>query len=523
LNDLTIIRNARIYPSSKQGEVYNCLVISNGRIIALGDDSIAQQFSTEAGESYDLGERAVFPGFTDAHIHLEEYAYSLVQVDCETADLQECLRRVKHAAQNAPPGKWIRGHGWDQNTWGRFGNLSELDAAAPQNPVYLTAKSLHAAWVNSLALKESQVIDQPARPTFAKGDDSLEGILFENAMQLVSKKIPLPSLGERIAAIDKAQKRLLRYGITSIHDFDGRRCFEALQELQREDRLHLRVTKNIQNDQFLPAVQAGIRTGFGNEWLRIGHLKLFADGALGPQTAAMISPYEGQPDNKGLLLLDLEEITEIGRESLKAGLPLAIHAIGDLACRTVIKALLDLGGSTTNPYPPHRIEHLQIVHPADLEYLSDCDVTISMQPLHAPSDHPTAERYWGDRNRWAYAWKSVIETGSLLIFGSDAPVESPDPFLGLYAAVSRKLAKEDPSSQLWVPEECLDLQSALEAYTVNPPIAVGTGDRLGRLKEGYLADLIVLEQDPYTIPKAELPGMRVQGVMTGGEWRFLEI
>jgi predicted amidohydrolase YtcJ len=503
--------------------VYSCLVISDDRIIAVGDDSISHQFSESEAEVFDLGTRTVLPGITDAHIHLEEYAHSLTQIDCETRELEDCLHRVQEAAQSVPPGKWIRGHGWNQNDWGRFGTLSELDSVSPENPVYLTAKSLHAAWVNSLALEECQVSEQSARPGIAGDRTTPPGILFEDDMQLVSKKIPRLSLSETTTAIDKAQKRLLRYGITSIHDFDGRRCFQALQELQDKGNLQIRVTKNIQKDQFDGVVQAGLRTGFGNDWLRIGHLKLFADGALGPQTAAMISPYEGQPDNHGVLLLDLDEIKEIGQQAIRAGLPLAIHAIGDMACRTVLKALHDLENSTTNPYQPHRIEHLQIIHPSDLEFLSDSSITISMQPLHAPSDHPTAERYWGERNRWAYAWKSVQDTGSLLIFGSDAPVESPDPFLGLYAAVSRKLEVEEPSAPTWIPEECLNLQTALQAYTVNPPIAVGSGDRLGRLEVGYFADLIVLNKDPYKIPEAAVPGIKVEGVMTGGEWRFLEI
>jgi predicted amidohydrolase YtcJ len=237
----------------------------------------------------------------------------------------------------------------------------------------------------------------------------------------------------------------------------------------------------------------------------------------------MIEPYNSQPGNKGVLLLEYEDIITIGKKAIINGMPLSVHAIGDQACRTVIKALSDLETSAPGPHLPHRIEHLQIVHPADLEYLADSNITISMQPLHAPSDHPTAERYWGDRTRWAYAWRSVQATGSLMIFGSDAPVESPDPFLGIYAAVERKLSSEDPHTPGWIPDEMIDVQTALEAYTINPPIAVGLADHLGRLDEGYFADLIVLDRDPYAIPSLKLPHIKVKGVMTGGTWRFLNI
>jgi predicted amidohydrolase YtcJ len=527
LEDTTILTNARIYPSASRDEIVNWLVISGEKIIGTGADDVSIELQRRASRSYDLNGRTVLPGFTDAHIHLEKYAYSLDQIDCETESLEECLERIRSAARDATPGKWIRGHGWNQNDWGRFGTLSELDTVAPENPVYLTAKSLHAAWVNTRALAEcNHLIESEAFPDSQIGrspDGTPNGILFEDALPLFSEGIPRPSLEETVAALERAQTQLLHYGITSIHDFDGQRCMNALQELRRGGKQQIRVIKNLQKDQLDAAEVLGLQSGFGDDWIRIGHLKLFADGALGPQTAAMIKPYNTQPENSGMLLLDQEEITNLGRRAISMGFPLSVHAIGDRACRTVIGAFLQLSSEGLETFLPHRIEHLQIVHPADLESLPDANITISMQPLHAPSDHPTAERYWGERSRWAYAWNSVIETGSLLLFGSDAPVESPDPFKGIYAAITRKLATEDSTSPTWIPEECLDLEDAIQAYTLNPPAAVGCADRLGRLEPGYLADLIVLGRDPFEDPAVQLPNLEVQGVMTGGAWRFLEI
>ena len=523
----TLLKNANIYPDCIRGEAHPYLVISGTKIIDVGDHSSIDQWEALADEIYDLGGCTVLPGMTDAHIHLEKYALALKQVDCETSTVEECLERLSEEAKDAPHGAWIRGHGWDQNRWGRYGTLEEIDAAAPHNPVYLTAKSLHAAWVNSLAIHKCE-FQSPAEQI--KGghigtypDGRPNGLLFEEAMGLISEKIPRPTSGQILSLIDEAQHKLLRYGITSVHDFDGQRCFSALQELHRTGDLFVRVLKNIQKEHFDAAQSLGLQSGFGDDWLRIGHLKLFADGALGPQTAAMIDPYESQPDNFGILLLGQNEIETIGRRALAAGLPLTVHAIGDRACRAVIRAFVELKRQEPAPPLPPRIEHLQVIHPADLEELTGANITISMQPLHAPSDHPTADRYWGERSRWSYAWNAVVQTGSLLIFGSDAPVESPDPLLGLYAAVTRKLKSEDPDGPLWIPEECIDLQSALQAYTVNPPAAVGLADRLGRLQIGFLADLILLDRDPFDIELEDLPDLKVLGAMTGGEWRFLEI
>ncbi|MDF1498955.1 MAG: amidohydrolase [Anaerolineales bacterium] len=526
MKPITLIKNARIYPACIRGQTYDCLVISDSEILDAGDASLESEWESHADHIFDLRGHTILPGLTDAHIHLEKYAHSLSQIDCETTSLDICLEHVADAARHALPGEWIRGHGWDQNAWGRYGTLEELTAAAPENPVYLTAKSLHAAWVNLAALALCDVDDHDNVSTSDRvghdSDGKLNGLLFEDAMKLVSEKIPRPGAEQTRKSISRAQERLLGYGITSVHDYDGSRCFSALQELHRAGELHIRVTKNIQKDQFQSAIDLGMQSGFGGDWLRIGHLKLFTDGALGPQTAAMLAPYESQPENNGILLLSQDEIIEIGRSASTAGFPLTIHAIGDRACRTVIDALHSLQEEIPAPAVPHRIEHLQIVHPADLENLSGANITISMQPLHAPSDHLTADRYWGERTRWAYAWRSVQSTDSLLIFGSDAPVETPDPWLGLYAALTRKLASEDPETPTWVPEECLDLQTALEAYSVNPPIAVGCGDHFGRLEKGYQADLIVLDQDPYEIAHAAIPSLNVLGAMTGGIWRHLD-
>ena len=526
MKEIILLTNGKIYPSATPESLYSSLVIGGGTLLEAGGERLAAEWRDQASEVFDLDGRIVLPGFTDSHIHLEKYAHSLNQIDCETASLEECLDRVAAAASSASPGNWIRGHGWNQNTWGRYGTIAELNTVAPDNPVYLTAKSLHAAWINQEALDRSNFrLDSGSIYGAKIGRDhkgSPNGILYEGAMKLVADHIPDPTRTETYNAIDRAQSVLLRYGITAVHDFDGQSCFAALQELHQHRKLNIRVAKMIQGDQFEAALQLGLRTGFGDDWLHIGHLKLFSDGALGPQTAAMIEPYEFQIDNRGILMLSEQDIIRTGSRASESGIPLAIHAIGDLACRTVVNGYTALKPLIPTPSLPHRIEHLQIMHPSDLESLPGSGLTISMQPLHAPSDRTTADHFLGGRTRYSYAWRSVLETGLLLIFGSDAPVESPNPFLGIYAALTRKLELEDPDEPVWTPEECIDLEHALRAYTVNPPQAVGRGGTQGRLEPGFAADLIVLEKDPYELDDKVIPAIKPSGVMTGGVWRFRE-
>jgi predicted amidohydrolase YtcJ len=436
------------------------------------------------------------------------------------------LQRVAQKVESTPVGEWVRGHGWNQNDWPEgFGSAALLDEVAPNHPVYLTAKSLHASWANSAALKLAGV--DPLTPDPANGmiqrdvDGNPTGILFENAVELVERVIPSPRQEEITAAIMLAQFSLLKVGVTCVHDFDGHECFRALQNLEASGKLKLRVVKGIPLQDLGNAASLGLQSGFGSEYVRIGPVKLFADGALGPQTAAMLEPYENQPGNSGLLFLNADQIFEYGQRTARSGLSLAIHAIGDRANREVLKAyarLRDFESGEGLPHLPHRIEHVQVLHPDDLPLLARLGITASMQPIHATSDMDTADIYWGKRARYAYAFRSLRELGTRLIFGSDAPVESPNPFWGLHAAVTRQRHSGYPSPEGWYPQEKLTLQQALESYTIHPAHVAGWGNRIGRLAPGYHADLIVLPRDPFQIDPDELESLEPTRVMVGGEW-----
>lgn len=518
----TVLHNGHIYPSARSAESVEALVIEAGRVRRSGE--LAQVDSMQA-DRVDLEGRTVLPGLIDAHLHLEQYARRLDMLDCELDSKRECIEAVRQAWAAAESASWVLGHGWNQNAWGEYGSAAELDAVAPDKPTYLTAKSLHAAWVNSAALRHAGIDDSTPDPAGGSiqrdASGAPTGILFERAMRLVSQNIPQPGPDQLSQAIDRAQRRLLACGITGVHDFDGPDCLRALQLLREGGKLALRVLKNVPAEALPHYTAAGMRSGFGDDWIRLGSVKAFADGALGPRTAAMLSPYLDEPENSGILLMDGEAVGELGVEAAKAGFGIAIHAIGDRANHEVLNGLATLRDhERANQLPArrHRIEHLQLLHARDLGRPAELSVIASMQPIHAPSDMHAADRAWGERTSSAYAWNAQLQAGARLAFGSDAPVEDPNPFLGLYAAVARR-PPSDPGPG-WVPDQRVQLADALSAYTEGAAYAGGMEDRQGQLQPGYLADLIVLEHDPYQLEPEALAGLSPVGVMVGGKWQL---
>lgn len=523
---MQILLNGRVYSRDAAPTRPTALAVDRGEILALGSDADLLSEYGKGAQVLNLHGRTVWPGLTDAHLHLYHYAISLSVVDCETSTRAGCLQRVSERHAGLPQGAWLRGHGWNQNVWPEgFGDAALLEAAAPGRPVYLTAKSLHAGWASPRALQIAGihsgspdpeggriVRDDQGRPT---------GILLESAMELVERCIPVPTLSESVAALQAAQQTLWKMGLTGVHDFDGPRCFAALQELDRDDRLRLRVVKSIPHERLAEAAAVGLRSGFGSQYLRIGAVKLFSDGALGPRTAAMLQPYEGEAENAGILLLDNEQVFEIGQTAVSAGIDMAIHAIGDRANHEMLLGYAQIRRfEKEQGLAPRRlrIEHVQLLHPSDFTRLAELDVIASVQPIHATSDMHIADRFWGARASGAYAFRTLLEAGTRLIFGSDAPVESPNPFLGLHAAVTRRRADGTPGVDGWYPGQRLALADALAAYTTGPAEVAGWDQRIGKLLPGYVADLIILDQDPFELPADALASLAPSAVMVGGEW-----
>lgn len=527
---MLILSNARIHTLDSQQPTASALAIQtgsdhSGRIIAVGDlASLQTEFPKAQVE--DLNGRVVLPGLTDAHIHLRQYALGLQQIDCNTATRAECIQRVAERAANTPPGVWIRGHGWRQNDWPEgFGSAAMLDAVAPNNPVYLTAASLHACWVNTAALKTAGInadaVDPPNGTIGRNASGKPSGILLEEAIGLVADVMPQTTAEEDVQAMRSAQQDLWSVGLTGVHDFDRERSFRALQTLRERGELKLRVLKNLPVELLDHILAIRLRSGFGDDLLRIGNIKVFADGALGPRTAAMIEPYEGEPENRGMLFLDSEGLLEAAQKAALGSFAMTVHAIGDRANHEVLNAYEQLRMFEREQHLPkrrHRIEHVQVLHPDDMSRLGQLGIVASMQPIHATSDMHAADKYWGDRSQFSYSWRSQLDAGAVLAFGSDAPVESPNPFLGLHAAVTRRRSDGSPGAAGWRPQEKLNLEEALLGFTQRPAFAAGMETRIGKLAPGYLADLIVLDEDPFEIEAHDLQHLKPRATMVGGEW-----
>jgi predicted amidohydrolase YtcJ len=524
---MKILFNAQIHSLDQARPQASVLVIDRDRIAAIGGPELLESFGLRASRE-DMGGRVILPGLTDAHLHLQYYAFGLQKVDVETRTKAEALRRVAERAAKTAPGKWILGHGWQQNDWdGAFPTADDLDAISAAHPTYLTAKSLHAAWANTAALKLAGITPNTPDPENGKivrdASGQPTGILLESAMDLVSAVTPAENAADTAEAIAHAQPILWKMGLTGVHDFDRRTCFMALQQLRLEGRLKLRVVKNLPVELLPEANAVGLRSGFGDDFLRIGSIKVFMDGALGPRTAAMFQPYLNEPENKGILNMDGEEFFEHGRQAAEVGLSMTVHAIGDRAVHEVLDGFEQLRRYEHDHRLPalrHRIEHVQIIHPDDAGRLGKLNIVASMQPIHATSDMFAASRYWGERSRLAYAWRTQLNNGAVLAFGSDAPVESPNPFWGLHAAVTRRRPDGAPNPEGWYPEEKLSMDEALAAYTTGPAYTAGWEDRLGRLSPGLLADLIVLEKDPFRCHPDELLTLDSSATMLGGEWVY---
>ena len=526
--DTLVLTNARFYTFNSALPTVERLVIEGGKIITAGSAREISSDSFPGSKITDLGGMTVLPAFTDAHIHLLEYGLSLRRVTCETATLIECIRRVRERVRETPSGKWVLGHGWNHNVWPDGApDKNDLDSCSPENPVYLTHKSLHSAWANSAALNAAGITRNTPDPQGGiigrSPDGEPNGILIEGAMRLVENAISRPNAIEKEEALSAAQAELHRFGIATVHDFDGWDCYETLAKMEGEHELKLRVIKNFPFPNLNQAIETGIKSGVGSEMLSFGWLKLFADGALGLQTAAMLAPYEGS-NSTGMLLLDSEDIIETGQKAMSAGISLAVHAIGDRANREVLNGYAQLfehqcfGKAALKP----RIEHVQLIAPVDTTLLARLGVNASMQPIHSVSDRDLADRYWGDRCNNAYAWNSVLQTGAKLIFGSDAPVESPNPFWGLFAAVSRSsLGNEEPRTA-WTPHQRINLNDALNAYITQPHLAARPGQKSGRLQAGYSADLVVLPNDLFAISMDEIASILPAATMVNGEWVFMQ-
>ena len=499
------------------------IVVRDGRIVETSAaDGVRARFPR--ARVIDVGDATILPGLTDAHAHLYGLGLSLETVNLvDTNSYEEIVARVKSRADQTPRGEWILGRGWDQNDWTikEFPTRAALDAAVPDHPVWLRRIDGHAGLANTAALRAAGITAATRAPEGGKilFDEKGEptGVFIDEAMDLVDKRVPPPSFELRKRRVLASAREIARHGLTEIHDAGAdAETIRAVRELVDAGQLPIRLYTMLSgsDDALLrdwftrgPLIDHGGR-------LTVRSVKLYADGALGSRGAALLEPYADDPANSGLLITKPERMADVSRRALASGFQVNTHAIGDRGVRNVIESYEAAGVKAEHRF---RIEHLQVVAPADFDRLVRSGIIASMQPTHATSDMPWAERRVGaERVRGAYAWRTVLERGGRLALGSDFPVEAVNPFFGLYSAVTRQDHGGSPAGG-WHPQQRLTLAEAIRGFTLDAAYAAFEESTRGTIEPGKLADFTIVEGDLFSLPSAELHRAKVKMTVVNGE------
>jgi predicted amidohydrolase YtcJ len=463
-------------------------------------------------ERVDLGGRCLVPGFSDAHVHFPTWSLAQHQVRLEGAEgLDEALARVASAVDEVPEGRWLRGLGWRSGDWAPPVEPTKeaLDAVTGEVPVALMSKDYHSLWVNSAALARVEG-DLQVPGGVVERDEQGEptGVLREECAWHFRDTYARPTEDDMVEACREGIRIANARGVTAIHDKDGwLGALRVFERLRAEEALTLRVWQSLPYEHIDRLAETGVTSGLGDDLLRVGYIKAFLDGTLGSRTALLL-------DGSGVEIVGYEEFVDIVARSARAGFPVAVHAIGDLANRRA----LDAFEATRDEWAPRglrqRIEHAQLLAAEDVGRFAELGVAASVQFSHAPSDRDIADRFWEGRTDGAYAFRSLLDSGALVANGSDAPVEELDPLLGIRAGVTRTLDQREA----WHGEQRVTIEQALHATCVAPAWLARDERRRGKLLPGYLADLVVLDRDPLECPPEELAEIEVVATMLGGRW-----
>jgi predicted amidohydrolase YtcJ len=482
----------------------DAIAVGGGRVLALGPAAELEPLAHAGTERLDAGGATVTPGLCDAHLHLLAWARSLDEVALGGAATRaEALARVAALVAASPGHGSLVGRGWDANAWAEAPDRASLDAVTGDRPALLHSKDYHALWANSAALRAAGVergTPDPEGGRFerdAAGEPT--GLVRERAVRRFAALEEAAPRGSDLDALERAIRRLHALGVTMVHDVEGLDAIRALRALSRDPaRPPLRVVAHLPQGALDAAIELGLTSGAGDDRFRYGALKLFADGALGSRTAALLEPYEGTSD-RGMELVPRDELARLVARAAAAGITVAIHAIGDRAVRAALDAIEPSAPVLAALLLPPRLEHVQLLHPDDRPRFARLGVWASLQPSHCVADIDIARAGWGSRAGLSYPWRTLLDAGAPLAFGSDAPVEPPVPALGLHAAVTRQRVDGTPEGG-FVPGERLTLDEALLAYTRGGAALAGRRGALGRIAPGLPADLVVWDRDLHAAP-----------------------
>lgn len=519
----TVLRNGTFITLEKDQPQATALAIRGERIAWIGDEKEVQKLVGKETKVIDLRGAFAYPGLIDSHAHIVSLGASRLEIDLnETRDKDSIVRLVKERLDQARPGEWIEGRGWDQNNWPvkQFPTAGDIDGVSPNNPVVLERTDGHAIWVNTKAMQIAGITAATKDPEGGKiirdANNNPTGVLVDNAGDVVYGKMPEPSTKQLIKQTKIALNESAAKGVTMIQDAGSNKNeIEAFKTLAAKNDLPIRLY-----------VMVAMRGDYGQEFVKTGQqhngpyldvrsIKLVIDGAMGSRGAAFLEPYSDDPGNTGLLMWQEPELMRVLKAAKTKGIQVCIHAIGDRANRIVLDAYEKTGVGNLR----WRIEHVQVLAPSDVPRLAQLDIIASMQPIHATSDGPWAtDRVGPKRIKGAYAWRSLLNHKTVIASGSDAPVEDINPLWGIYAAITRQDHDGKPADG-WHPEQNMTREEALKSYTLDAAYAAFRENELGSLKAGKLADLIVLPKNILTCDPKDLISMKVLYTIVGGQIR----
>ena len=526
-----LLENATVYASADAKPQKLSIVARDGRIAFIGEAARARRLALRS-RRVDLSGAFVFPGWADAHGHLLGLGKSLEVAQLRgAADSTDAARRIAELAAKLPATTWVEGRGWDQNLWpGKtFPDARELDAVVAERPVAARRVDGHALWVNSRALAIAGIGRDTADPSggriLRRADGTPSGVLVDNAMDLLDRVVPASTPEDFARRIRAASRACVAVGLTQVQDASGYAPGEVavLEGLAARNELPLRVYATVSPE---PAAldaffRKGVRIGGGPDFLTVRAIKAYADGALGSRGAALLADYSDEPGQRGLLVTPPDRLDEVARQAREKGWQLWIHAIGDRGNRLALDAFRKAGAGTAPAKSGRgenrpRVEHAQVVAPEDVPRFGREGVIASMQPTHATSDMPWAEARLGpERVRGAYAWRTLKNGGARLAGGSDFPVESENPLLGFYAAITRQDLRGEPAGG-WRSSEKLTRREALALFTSDAAWAAFEEKSRGKIAPGFAADLTVFRGDPMTAPERDIPGIATVMTIVNG-------
>lgn len=531
----TVLRGGRVFVADAGNTIVEAVGASGQWIVATGTSDHVSAWICAGTRVVELDGRLVTPGMNDAHMHLGPGGLTMLQVPLHgTTSRDEVEARVREAAERAAPGEWILGRGWDHTLWppeqlGPDGwpTREALDRAAPENPVVLRRVDGHSAWMNSAAMEAAGLGPHTPDPDGGQfrrdpATGNLTGIIHENpARVIVMAHAPSASISQRREGIRRAMDLARRVGVTSVQTQALGPELEYYNELERAGELTVRIYawRALTPDTLEAYRRAGITQAFGSAWLRIGAMKAYADGSLGSRTATMLEPYSDDPLNQGIEVMPASMLRRLVPAADSAHIQVVIHAIGDSANRLALDIFEETARMGDDHPRRHRIAHAQILDEADLPRFAELGVIASMQPTHATTDMRWAEARIGPERaaEGAYAWRSLLDGGASVAFGTDWSVEPLDPVEGLYSAVTRQSRTEPGMPEGgWLPEQRITIEEAIRLYTAGAAYAEFEEHRKGTLEPGMLADMVVWDRDLLTIPEVEILEAGPLLTMVGG-------